>query len=357
MGRAVSVEQSNDNFTTADDWFISGFRVYFDPNHKKIVQRKTDNTIGVFERTVLPSVPRDGTRWITMLPGFPDGSYGYAKVDQQLGAGSNPRLYIEYIGQGDSDKPKKYPYSTVERADLVEAQWKSHGIKKTVLVTFDYSSIVMLELLQRQKERLAKGIQFPRIEHVLAINGGLFADGHTHPYTTTPLLKTRFGKMGSSMAQKSDLVFDMMLKPLYSKEYRASKLAKREMRETEKAIRLNKGTSFMSNAAGFVDEHKQNEKRWDLYSIYVDYCQDQGITFHLVGSEKDPFEYKQIQLARERLGAYYPSVKIETIPGGHLSTAEQANKIAEMIQALARKGANGQPTRSWTDIDQPRQYQ
>jgi pimeloyl-ACP methyl ester carboxylesterase len=356
MIRPATNTDEEDKFPTADDWFAGGRRVQYDPSHKLIIgsTTKLTNTIGVFERVVLPTIrPREDTRWATFLPGFPDGSYGYAKVNQLLQAGNTPRLFVEYIGQGDSDKPKKYVYSTVERADLVEAQWKSHNIKRTVLVTFDYSSMVMLELLQRQKERMAKGIRFPRIEHVLAINGGLFADGHSHPFSTTPLLKTRFGKMGSSMAQRSNFVFDKMLKPLYSKEYKASKLTRQELREMEKAIRRHKGTSFMSNAAGFVDEHKQNPKRWNLYHVYLDFCKDQGITFHIVGSEQDQFEHRQIQLARKRLGDYYPDIKIETIPGGHLSMSEQADRIVDCIHLLTRKGENGQPTRSWTNIEAP----
>ena len=42
-----------------------------------------------------------------------------------LGDDLGPRLYVEPAGQGDSDKPRDYPYSTVERADLVEALWRT----------------------------------------------------------------------------------------------------------------------------------------------------------------------------------------------------------------------------------------
>ena len=66
-----------------------------------------------------------------------------------LGDGLRPRLYVEPVGQGDSDKPRDYPYSTVERADLVEALWRHHGVRRTVVVTFDYTSLALLELLRR----------------------------------------------------------------------------------------------------------------------------------------------------------------------------------------------------------------
>jgi pimeloyl-ACP methyl ester carboxylesterase len=355
---AIGTNSKEDKLPTVDAWFAGGRRLQYDPVRKLIVEStaKQTSTIGVFERVALPVLPRQNTRWATFLPGFPDGSYGYAKVNQRLQTINTPRIFVEYVGQGDSDKPKKYTYSTMERADLVEALWIFHHVKRTVLVTFDYSSLVMMELLQRQKERMAEGIRFPFIEHVLTINGGLFADGHSHPFTTTPLLKTWFGKMGSSMAQRSSSVFNKkMLKPLYSEEYQATELTQQELREMEKAIRRNKCTCFMSDVAGFVDEHKEeeNSKRWNLYHIYLDFCKDQGITFHIVGSEKDQFEHLQIPLARERLGEYCPGVNIETIPGGHLSMAEQVDRIVECIHLLVHKEEIGQPTRSCTNMEAP----
>src|SRR5919197_302478 len=66
-----------------------------------------------------------------------------------LDAGLGPRLYVEPIGQGDSDKPRHYRYSTFERADLVEALWRHHDVGRTVVVTFDYTSLALLEVRRR----------------------------------------------------------------------------------------------------------------------------------------------------------------------------------------------------------------
>ena len=338
---------------SADDWFASGRRVYFDPNQKRIVSNTSGSSgsvLSVFERTSLPSrtnaaLGNTNTRWLTMLPGFPDGSYGFAKVDRLLeqrdSVSSTPRLYVEYVGQGDSDKPtRNYKYSTMERADLVEAQWRAHRVKRTVVVSFDYSSIVLLELFRRQQEDPS----FPtKIEHALMMNGGLFADGHTHPWTTTPLLKTRFGHSGTEMAQKSNFVFHTMLSPLYSKSYRTHSTTRKqwkyEMRESVKAMRRHKGATFLSNAAGFVDEHKENAERLNLFNIYVEFLQQEGVTLQLVGSDGDQFEHRQIDLASQRMKAYYPQVQVERIKGGHLITAEKAEDMADMIEVLCRKTA------------------
>jgi hypothetical protein len=191
-----------------------------------------------------------------------------------------------------------------------------------------------MELLRRCQE----GTCNVSIEHALCINGGLFADGHTHPAMTTPLLKQPIlGPMGTALAQRSNLMFDSMLKPRYGKLYRKTQLKRQELRETEKAIRCREGAFFMSAAAGFVDEHKKNGDRWNLASIYIDYCLPNNITLHLVGSQEDPFEHRQYKLAREQLGSYYPGVCIEIIPGGHSSMVEQAEDIANKVSALASK--------------------
>jgi pimeloyl-ACP methyl ester carboxylesterase len=137
---------------TAAEWFAGGQRIPYDPESARVLTEEevaaTPGGLRVFERVAAAEQDADeDTVWLTMLPGFPDGSYGWAQVDRILGAGLRPRLYVEPVGQGDSDKPRDYPYSTVERADLVEALWRHHGVRRTVVVTFDYTSLALLEIL------------------------------------------------------------------------------------------------------------------------------------------------------------------------------------------------------------------
>src|SRR5437667_87706 len=87
-------------------------------------------------------------------------------------------------------KSRHYPYSTVERADLAGALWRHHGVRATVVVTFDYTSLALLELLRRQLERPTSGEAGTVITATFMVNGGLFADAHTHPWQGTPLLRT-----------------------------------------------------------------------------------------------------------------------------------------------------------------------
>jgi pimeloyl-ACP methyl ester carboxylesterase len=167
-------------------WFAGGGRVGYDPKARSIVAAQ-DAPLKIFLRR-----EGDVAHAVSFLPGFPDGSFGWAKVCPHLPSATEmPKLFVEYVGMGDSDKPKDYAYSTAERADLVEAIWRNLSVRSTTLVAFDFSSLVILEHLRRRLERLKRGEQAggPDIRGVFIFNGGLFTDGHSHPWYTTPMLR------------------------------------------------------------------------------------------------------------------------------------------------------------------------
>ena len=321
---------------TAAEWFAGGQRIPYDPESARVRTEEEaaalPGALRVFERVAGAEQGADeGTVWLTMLPGFPDGSYGWAQVDRMLGDGLSPRLYVEPVGQGDSDKPRDYRYSTVERADLVEALWRHHGVRRTVVVTFDYTSLALLELLRRQLDRSNSGdTARPAIAAVLMVNGGLFADAHTHPWQGTPLLRTPLGALGMWRAQRSPRVFDasMMQARLYSRSYRPSP---EELAELRSAITRRDGAAFLHHAAGFVGEHHRHARRWDLAAI----ARDLGgtVALYVGGSDEDPYEHRQIQATRERV----PGAGILTFPGGHLTTSEHPDLLAAAIRDIAAR--------------------
>src|SRR4249920_2019019 len=199
MSRYDTTDQPQQDraLVTAAEWFGGGQRIPYDPESARVLTEEeaaaTPRALRVFERVAVAEPDADAV-WLTLLPGFPDGSYGWAQVDRMLGDDPGPRLYVEPAGQGDSDKPRGYRYSTVERADLVEALWRHHGVRATVVVTFDYTSLALLELLRRQLERTTSGgTATPAITATFMINGGLFAEAHTHPWRGTPLLRSPLG--------------------------------------------------------------------------------------------------------------------------------------------------------------------
>jgi pimeloyl-ACP methyl ester carboxylesterase len=88
----------------------------------------------------------------------------------------------------------------------------------------------------------------------------------------------------------------------------------------------------MSRGAGFVDEHQQYSERWDLKRLYL--ALRDTVEFHIAGSVEDPFEPRQIVATRERLGVY--GVDVRLFPGGHMTTSEHPELLADAIRDLSR---------------------
>jgi pimeloyl-ACP methyl ester carboxylesterase len=325
---------------TAAEWFAGGQRILYDPESRHVLTGKEaaaePGALRVFERVAAAGRDAD-TVWLTLLPGFPDGSYGWAQVDRMLGDDVGPRLYVEPVGQGESDKPRDYPYSTVERADLVEALWRHHGVHRTVVVTFDYTSLALLELLRRQLERAASGgTAGPVIAAALIVNGGLFADAHTHPWQGTPLLRSPLGALAMRGWQRSQRAFDTgwTQARMYSRGYRP---APEELAELWSVITRRDGAAFAHNAAGFVGEHRRNAQRWDLAAIAR--ALGGTVALYVGGSDEDPYEHRQIPATRERV----PQAGILAFPGGHLTTSEHPELLAATIREIAGRHGVGTP--------------
>jgi pimeloyl-ACP methyl ester carboxylesterase len=125
---------------SAQAWFAGGERVGYDPKARAIVPAR-DAPLKIF-------LSREGdlAQAVCFLPGFPDGAFGCAKVRWHLpNAVEMPKLFVDYVGMGDSDKPRDYAYSAAERTDLLEAIWRDLAVQSTTLVGFDFSSLVILE--------------------------------------------------------------------------------------------------------------------------------------------------------------------------------------------------------------------
>ena len=89
---------------SAQAWFAGGERIGYDPKARAIVAAQ-EAPLKIFLR-------REGdlAHAIAFLPGYPDGSFGWAKVRRHLpNAAEMPKLFVDYVGMGDSDKPKGRP--------------------------------------------------------------------------------------------------------------------------------------------------------------------------------------------------------------------------------------------------------
>jgi len=317
--------------TSAQTWFAAGERVGYDPKARAIVAEE-DAPLRVF-------LSRDGdiAQAVSFLPGFPDGSFGWAKVRPYLpDAAEMPKLFLDYVGMGDSDKPKDYAYSTAERADLVEAIWRDLSVQSTTLVAFDFSSLVVLEHLRRRLERLERGEPAggPDIRGVFIFNGGLFTDGHSHPWYTTPMLRRLPNRARRGLGGPFALFKRMPgVRKMWSEDYQVTD---GELYELHSAMDRHDGLFYLAAGAGFVADHKAEGDRLDFGQLFKAYHNQ--FPFLVGGSDEDPFEHRQVDLAQERLGKL--GLQIERLPGGHLTTNEQPAALAALIAEFERRHAD-----------------
>ena len=326
--RHPAVEKA-DGTPPAQAWFAGGERVGYDPKARAMVAAQ-GAPLRVFLRR-----EGDVAHAVSFLPGYPDGSFGWAKVHPHLpNATEMPKLFVEYVGMGDSDKPRDYAYSTAERTDLVEAIWRDLGVQSTTLVAFDIGSLIVLEHLQRRLERLNRGepADAPEIRGVFIFNGGLFTDGHSHPWFTTPILR-RLGRGMAPWVGRSFAMFKMLAGVMWSKGYRVTD---GEVRELYNALDRHDGLFYLAAAAGFVADHKAQRDRLDFGRLFKAYRGQ--FPFVVGGSEEDPFEHRQVDLAQERLGKL--GLQIKRLPGGHLTTHEQPEALAALIAKFERGLSN-----------------
>jgi pimeloyl-ACP methyl ester carboxylesterase len=320
--RCATATAKTREIPSAQAWFTGGERVGYDPKMRAIVGTQ-GAPLNVFLKR-----EGDSTHAVSFLPGFPDGSFGWAKVLPHLpDAAGMPKLFLDYVGMGDSDKPKDYAYSTAERTDLVEAIWRDLEAQSTTLVSFDFSSLVILEHLRRRLERAGRGEPAggPEIRGVFIFNGGLFTDGHTHPWFTTPMLR-RLPTRAYRGVGRPFALFKRMpgVRKMWSKGYRVTDV---ELRELHSAMERHDGLFYLAAAAGFVADHKAQGDRLDFGRLFKAY-RDQ-FPFLVGGSDEDPFEHRQVDLTQERLGKL--GLQIERLPGGHLTTNEQPEALAALI--------------------------
>jgi pimeloyl-ACP methyl ester carboxylesterase len=245
-------------------------------------------------------------------------------------AAEMPKLFVEYAGMGDSDKPKDYAYSTAERTDLVEAIWRDLSVQSMTLVAFDFSSLVVLEHLRRRLERTERGepVGGPDIRGVFIFNGGLFTDGHSHPWFTTPILR-RLPNRARRGLGRSFTLFKMMVGVMWSKGYQVTDA---EVRQLHSALDRHDGLFYLAAGAGFMADHKAQGDRLDFGDLFKAYRGK--FPFLVGGSDQDPFEHRQVGLAQERLGKL--GLQIARLPGGHLTTHEQPEALAALIAKFER---------------------
>ena len=111
---------------------------------------------------------------------------------------------------------------------------------------------------------------------------------------------------------------------MWSKNYH---MTGAELRDLHSARDRHDGLFYLAATAGFVADHKAQGDRLDFGRLFTAYRGQ--FPFLVGGSNEDPFEHRQVDLAEERLGKL--GLRVERLPGGHLTTNEQPEALAALI--------------------------
>ncbi len=85
------------------------------------------------------------------------------------------------------------------------------------------------------------------------------------------------------------------------------------LRELHSAMDRHDGLFYLAAAAGFVTDHQAQGDRLDFGHLFKAYRGQ--FPFLMGGSDEDPLEHMQVDLAPERLG--HLGLQLERLPGGH----------------------------------------
>jgi len=187
----------------------------------------------------------EGGRPLTLLHGFPTSSHDWAPVLPTLVAAGLRVTTLDFLGFGESDKPRPHEYSLLEQADLVEAIWTSHGIEQTALVAHDYGVSVAQELLARDSTRITS---------MSWLNGGLFPDLH-RPTSGQRLLAGRFGPLVARVFSESR--FDAAMREILGRPVGEEKL-----HDMWLSLRARGGVRVAPALLRYMEERREHAERW-----------------------------------------------------------------------------------------------
>jgi pimeloyl-ACP methyl ester carboxylesterase len=189
----------------------------------------------------------EGGRWLTMLHGFPTCSYDFEPLVEPLTAAGHRLLLFDFLGFGDSDKPRE-PYTYDDQIAIVKALWESHGVERTGVVAHDYGVSVAQELLASHGQKLTR---------VAFMNGGLFSHLH-RPIAIQRALKAPV--LGALVARLSnERAFAANMKSIFSDEHQPSA---EELHELWLGVCRRDGHRNYHRLIKYIDERRQNAERW-----------------------------------------------------------------------------------------------
>ncbi len=249
---------------------------------------------------------------LLLIHGFPTASWDWNKIWNSL----EEKYHLvapDLIGFGFSDKPKKYNYSIMDQADLIEGFLKKKKITSAHILAHDYGDTVLQEVLSRFIDRKNSGEKGFEIQSVVLLNGGLFPETHQ----ALPIQKLLISPIGGLLVhflnrKKLKKSFDN----IFGKETQATE---KEMDEFYALMEYNNGRLIFHKLIRYMSDRKKYRERW------VAALQNSPIPILLIDGAADPISGKHMT---ERYRELIPNpviVLLEKI--GHYPQTESPEEV------------------------------
>ncbi len=257
------------------------------------------------------------TRWdgpvdgpvVTLLHGFPTSSHDWSPVLGDLTGAGLRVLSLDFLGYGDSDKPRGHGYRLVEQADVVEELWDLLGVqRRSLLVAHDYGVSVAQELLARPNE----------LARVAWLNGGLYPDLHRPTALQTALV----GPDGPALApQITGEMFAAGLRAVLGRE-----LPDTLLDDLWAGASRRDGMHAWPGLLAYMAERRENEQRWvGALEAFA------GDALFVWGPEDPVSGGHVVGRLRERL----PRARVEVLEGvGHWPQLEAPELVGPLLAAF-----------------------
>jgi pimeloyl-ACP methyl ester carboxylesterase len=216
---------------------------WFDGGRREPVRLPGGQTRNVFVRVEGP----DDGRWLTLLHGFPTCSYDFEPLVEPLTAAGHRLLLFDFLGFGDSDKPRER-YSYADQVAIVNTLWDRLEIARTNVVAHDYGVSVAQELLASHEQRLGR---------VAFLNGGLYSALH-RPIAIQRALRTPVvGRIVSRLA--NERAFARSINGILDPGHQ---LSDADLHQHWLGIARRDGQRNYHRLIRYIDERRQNADRW-----------------------------------------------------------------------------------------------
>lgn len=193
---------------------------------------------------------------LLLIHGFPTAGYDWRLLWHAL-CHDFHLIVPDMIGFGFSAKPRRYAYSIMDQADLIEALMERLGISACHVMAHDYGDTVAQELLARSNRRVEAGEpQGLRLRSIIFLNGGLFPEAH-RPLPTQKLLASPLGSLVAARMNERRLATAMQR--IFGPETLPSQV---EVSKMWRLIDHNGGPRIIPALIGYMAERKANRGRW-----------------------------------------------------------------------------------------------